>query len=571
MNVRLPLILLLLISHALSAQTIYHSEMLGRATDQSITVQLFFSDSAEMSVQYGTNAGVYPYQTPWQLFADSVPAEIVINGLLPDTRYFYRVCYRHPGDTAFTTRPEYTFHTQRAAASSFIFDVEADPHLDAMSDSALYRRCLQNQLADAPDFMIDLGDFLMSDKLKNTSGQLPFDTIPYRCNLFHSFYETASHSVPLYIAIGNHEGESGWNLNGTANNVAVWGAQQRKKYFMNPAPDAFYAGDTTNQAYIGQRENYYAWRWGSALFIVLDPYWYTNPKPDSLHGWRWTLGKPQYDWLKATLDSTTATFKFVFAHQIIGGDPNGRGGVEYANLYEWGGNNIDSTPGFAANRPGWYKPIKDLLAEHHVNIFFHGHDHFFAKQDKDCLIYQETPQPDLPNFVNPPLQAADYGYFQGQILPNTGHLRVTVDAAGVQVEYIRAYLPSQETATRHNQDVSATYYIGAVNCYDSITGIFPVLWNSNYSDELIYPNPFATQTKIEFTVEKTEHITFQILNQNGQSVRTLIAGNMVQEGKYDIIWDGNDGYGVPLPTGVYIYTIAGEYDGVKKGKIMLVR
>jgi hypothetical protein len=70
-----------------------------------------------------------------------------------------------------------------------------------------------------------------------------------------------------------------------------------------------------------------------------------------------TLGQGQYNWLRTTLESSTAKFKFIFSHQIVGGDPDGRGGVEFANFYEWGGNNLNGTPGFATNRPEWYKPI----------------------------------------------------------------------------------------------------------------------------------------------------------------------------------------------------------------------
>jgi hypothetical protein len=555
----------------IQSQTLRHAELLGRPTDHSITIQAFFNDPAEVCIQYGATQGVFPNQTPWQTFAAGDPAEITVTGLDPNTAYFYRMCYRQPGSTTVTNRPEHGFHTQRAPGSTFSFVVQADPHMDSMTDTALYRRCLKNQLDDQPDFMIDLGDFLMSDKLKNAANKLTHDTVTWRCHLLRSFYETGGHSVPLFISLGNHEGESGWNLNGTAENVAVWGANDRKKYFLNPAPDNFYTGDQAAPNFVGQRENYYAWQWGDAQFIVLDPYWYTSPKPDSLHGWRWSLGKDQYDWLKTTLENSTAKFKFVFAHQIIGGDPNGRGGVEFADKYEWGGNNLDGTPGFAANRPGWYKPIKDLLTEHRVNIFFHGHDHFFGKQEKDCLIYQETPQPSLPNFQNPPSQAADYGYFQGQILPNTGHLRVTVGPDATKVEYIRAFLPASENATRYNKDVSATYFIGAVNCYDSLATGVPVLWNSNYADELVYPNPFVQETKIEFSLLKPERLSLAIFNEKGQLVRQLIAGSLVQEGKFQINWDGKDGSGNGLPAGVYYYSIQGELSGEKAGKVVLAR
>jgi predicted phosphodiesterase len=470
---------------------------------------------------------------------------------------------------SFTTRPEYSFHTQRTNGNTFSFVVQADPHMDSQTDTAIYARCLKNQLEDNPDFMIDLGDFIMTDKLQNSSKIVPRDTIPYRCKLLRSYYEIACHSVPLYIALGNHEGEAGWYLNGTANNIAVWNSIERKKYFLNPYPDNFYTGDTTNNNYIGKRGNYYSWTWGDALFIVLDPYWYTNPKPDSLNGWRWTLGRTQYDWLKKTLENSTAKFKFVFAHQIIGGDPEGRGGLEYADKYEWGGNNLDGTSGFSVNRPGWYKPIRQLLTEHRVTVFFHGHDHFFGKQpDKDCLIYQETPQPSHPNFSTAS-QAAAYGYFQGQILPNSGHIRVTVNSLGVQVDYVRAYKAANETTTRHNKDISATYFIGTVNCYDSLSTGSPILWNSNYTDELAYPNPFFDETRIHFTVKQTEGINLFVCDVTGRKVRQLIGGNSIQPGNYDIIWDGKGYSNISLPSGEYYYHIEGELSGNRSGKLIL--
>lgn len=571
MNKFSSLLLFVILSyfHAHS-QTLKRSEIIGRPTANSIDVSILFADSAEIRIEYGIASGQYNLQTSWQVFAGNTLAIISIIGLQPNTAYFYRVNYRHPNASVYNVRPEHTFHTQRASGQSFTFVVQADPHLDEQSDTSLYRLCLQNQLDDHPDFMIDLGDFLMTDKLKNGSNLVPHDTIPYRCELLRSYYESSCHSVPLYIALGNHEGESGWNLNGTANNIAVWGTLERQKYFLNPTPNGFYTGDTIQHAFVGQRANYYAWHWGDALFVVLDPYWYTSQKPDSLHGWRWTLGTVQYQWLKSTLENSNATYKFVFSHQLIGGDPDGRGGVEYADWYEWGGDNLDGTPGFALNRPGWYKPIKDLLTENHVNIFFHGHDHLFDKQEKDCLIYQETPQPSHPNFQNVNY-AASYGYVSGQIIPQSGHLRVTVDTSGVRVDYVRAYLPQNESATRHNKDVSATYFIDALNCYDTLATGVPVLWNSNYAGELVYPNPFSKETKIEFLINEMQAVDLSIYNQNGQLVKKLIAGSNVPEGKYQIIWDAKNYSGATVPDGIYYYQLQGSKKINHTGKIILIK
>ncbi len=549
-------------------QKILFKEFLGKPTQRSIAMKVFFDAPVEISVQYGLSSGKYTMESPWQSVKAMEPGEINLSNLMANTTYFYRLQYRASNSVVVSYRPEYKFQTQRAINSSFTFVVQSDPHLDEQSDSALFRLCLKNQLADKPDFMLDLGDILMTDKLKNAAGVIPKDTITYRSQLFRNYYETISHSVPILISMGNHEGESGWNLNNTANNIAVWGTLDRKKYFMNPSPNDFYTGDQTVHPFVGLRENYYEFTWGDAQFIILDPYWYTTTKPDANNGWRWTLGKTQYDWLRNSLEKSKSKFKFVFAHQLIGGDPNGRGGIEFADLYEWGGKNLNGSDGWATNRPGWYKPIKDLLTENRVTIFFHGHDHFFAKQDKDCLVYQETPQPSHPVFLTAN-SATDYGYVKGDIYPNAGHLRVNVSGDGVKVDYVRAYLPKNETATRKNLDVSASYFIGTKNCYDDKPSNV-VLWNSNYINEVVYPNPLRQRTTLSFTLSKPDLISLSIFNAVGQQVKQLVSDNPVQDGNYQIIWDGTDASNRPLPPGQYIYQLTGPQTITKTGKIILI-
>jgi hypothetical protein len=516
-------------SSFLSSQNIKRSEMLGRPENNSMSLKVIFDSVVQARVAYGTVSGTYPDNTGWQTFSpDSVGdavAVINISGLTADTRYYYKLQYRRPGSSSVTNRPEHSFETARTPGNSFTFVIQADPHLDASSDTALYRQCLKNQLDDNPDFMLDMGDFLMTDKLKNQSNVVPEDTIPYRCKLLRSFYESVNHSVPLMNVLGNHEGECGWYNNGTAGNIAVWDTKYRKKYFMNPLPDAFFTGDTTHYNYVGQREANYAFTWGDALFVVLDPFWFTSPKPDSLHCWRWTLGKQQYDWLKSTLETSPSKFKFVFIHNLSGGDAEGRGGIEKAPYYEWGGRNIDSTDGWAANRPGWYKPIKDLLTEHKVTIMFHGHDHFYGKQELDCLLYQEIPQPSLPNFNNIP-QAATYGYVNGILKPNSGHLRVNVSPTGVTVDYVRAVLPSQETSSLHNKDIAETYHIGLINCYDSLgMGINDL--KSNYNIITVFPNPVASNSlMLQSNTSRNYDRPVELISLTGEIlVESILSGN----------------------------------------------
>ncbi len=77
-----------------------------------------------------------------------------------------------------------------------------------------------------------------------------------------------------------------------------------------------------------------------------------------------------------------------------------------------------------------------MLKANGVNVVFHGHDHIFAKQERDGIIYQETPQPGHPRASAQ--SAADYGYRSGLILPGSGILRVRVAPEEARVEFLRA-------------------------------------------------------------------------------------------------------------------------------------
>jgi hypothetical protein len=153
-------------------------------------------------------------------------------------------------------------------------------------------------------------------------------------------------------------------------------------------------------------------------------------------------------------------------------------------------------------------------------------------------------------------------------LPNSGHLRITVGPDGVKTEYVRVYKASSETANRHNKDVSATYFIGAKNCYDSLSTGIPVIWNSLYDDELVYPNPFERETKIEFSLQAIDQIHAKIYREDGTLVRQLMDGNTLDPGKYQIVWDGLDGLKRSMSSGVYYYEIRGTVSGIKTGKII---
>jgi hypothetical protein len=238
--------------------------ILARTTREAVTLSLLPYQDMDGYVAYGPKPGDYQDRTPLRHFAKDQPAEVVLAPLQPNTRYWYQFRPDGAGSQPLGSSPEYSFHTQRPPGSVFTFTVTADSHLDERTDPALYRRTLLNALADGPDFRIDLGDTFMTEKHATREGAA-------RQYLAQRFYfGLLGHSAPLFLVLGNHDGEGSRQADGTADSLAVWANTTRKRYFPNPIPDGFYSGNVTPDRFAGPLEDYYAWEWGDALLVMLD-------------------------------------------------------------------------------------------------------------------------------------------------------------------------------------------------------------------------------------------------------------------------------------------------------------
>lgn len=433
--------------------------ILARPTDCAVTICVLAYQEAEGYVEYGTRHNVYTHQASKTRWPAATPQEIVLNGLESNTRYYYRVHHGDPGSGDLQATPEYSFHTHRPPGSTYTFTVQADAHLDSPTSPEIYLQTLANASAVKPDFHVDLGDTFMTDKY---SGDYRASGDQYLAQRY--YLGGLCHSAPFFFVIGNHDGEAGRWLDGTADSMGVWSHRMRTTLFPTPVPDGFYSGNSTEILHIGLPQNYYAWHWGDALMIVLDPYWPTTLRTRQANDyWNRTLGREQYDWLQATLQASPAKFKFVFIHHLVGGlDSSGRGGAEAASYFEWGGKSLDGRDEFATKRPGWEMPIHRMLVENNVSVVFHGHDHFFAKQDLDGIVYQLVPQPAHAKYGNI-RTAAEYGYVQGDILAGSGHMRVTVSPEAATIDYVLSVLPRDKGRYGRNGDVAHSFSIDAPN------------------------------------------------------------------------------------------------------------
>ncbi len=438
------------------------SVVLGAPTDSGIVLNFYAKEqSGSLRVEYGKRGQALNERSDSIILSPGQPVVLTLDGLAANTAYNYRVLFQPRGHASDVAGELHGFQTARPPGSSFTFTIQADSHMDENSIVRMYQRTLANVLAAQPDFHVDLGDTFMTEKhqapLSLTSAPAANSSeVEQRYVYERGNFAAIAADIPIFLANGNHEGELGWLKTNAGNDIANWAAQARQRHFVAPSSGGFYSGEGGSIA----RGAWYSWQWGSALFVVLDPYWYSG-RTKGGDGWSMTLGAQQYSWLEATLAASAAPFKFVFLHSLVGGlDGQMRGGAEAARFFEWGGyDSDDTTYSFASKRPGWSAPIHDLFVRHGVSVVFHGHDHLYVKQELDGIVYQEVPQPSALNTNSAANLAREYHYDSGVVLSSAGHLRVTVTPNDVTAAYVRTWLPEQETPQRRNGQIDHQWVI----------------------------------------------------------------------------------------------------------------
>lgn len=427
------------------------SVVLARPTATTLTVSLLWHAGAEATLVWGPADAALPAKGRPVTLRPGEPTPVVMEGLKADTAYAYELRDAATGKRLLPVEGPGAFHTARPRGKAFTFTLQADSHLDGSCLPELYQRTLANARADRPDFHLDLGDTFMTEKHPSRESAAR----QYMAQRYH--LGRLAEVAPLFLVLGNHDGETLDRSGRTpTDGLALWAHGQRTRLFPNPVPDGFYTGNGLRHPQAGLLQNFYAWEWGDALFVALDPYWTSMPTKGGREPWNMTLGPDQYAWLERTLKGSRAPFKFVFLHQLTGSyHPAGRGGAEAAAYQEWGGHDLDGTEAFAAHRAGWAQPIHRLFVATGVTAVFHGHDHFYAKQALDGIAYQLVPQPAHRNDRSH--HAEEYGYKEGTFLPSSGHLRVEVTPTAATVSYVRAALPEMARRGAANGTVADRY------------------------------------------------------------------------------------------------------------------
>lgn len=391
------------------------------------------------------------------------PTQVALEGFAAGSQFFHQCQFRRPGTAEWLSGPPTKQQTRRAAGVAFRVALIADSHVyRAVREPWMMenlRKTVTLVLRDAPDFVVFLGDEAGILFLLDPPGYMNPQRACERWELWRSAFAPLLSATPVFVVLGNHEGEAGFyqrHPDGAARTAHLqrWGTVARKRYCLNPLPDTYPEGgedegwrcpdddDSVGGGHDGNcspLQNYYAWSWGDALFVVLDVHRHTNPGGGTPRApEEWTLGAAQLRWLERTLTGTSAAWKFVIAHHLVGGyawdlrgsrrDTDyvyGRGGARYA-------------------RVGEQARVTDLMLRHGARFFLYGHDHVFAHQQAEGLHFVCCGRPTFlqPDWWRTPGWHEAYGDvgarnphdFHGAI----GYTRLSVAPTRVQVEYVRS-------------------------------------------------------------------------------------------------------------------------------------
>lgn len=105
-------------------------------------------------------------------------------------------------------------------------------------------------------------------------------------------------------------------------------------------------------------------------------------------------------------------------------------------------------------------------------------------------------------------------------------------------------LTTDETYTPTDVGPAETFYTSGVKTKGKNPDSFGLLAN--------YPNPFNTETIIQYRIDYAEPVTLSIYTMNGILIRHLCSHQNNTPGIYTVTWNGRTDKGEMTPTGVYI-------------------
>lgn len=336
---------------------------------------------------------------------------VQIDGLKEATRYHFEV--RDQED-----RPLFngqgTFVTQRSGSAPFRFVAMTDAHVNPLNPerNIVLRTCADVADRLNPDFVFHMGDNIQT-VASSHGGPATQEEHP---SIFYLYWRQVlgklQGDAANFVVNGNWEGENGWH----PEQNRQWARNARMLFAPAPGSDTYPQGGSRN-------EDYYAFEWGNALFVVLNATGYNSINHEHTlgagRGDDWTLGREQLAWLEKTLKESRAPWKFLFIHHAVGGNA----GDDVNTRYGRGG-------GRAAH-VGEQAKIHEMMKRYGVQVFFYAHDHVFTDMEVDGIHYICNGSVGAPWKFS--TEETGYEFY----IPDSGFTVVDVNGDSATIRYVR--------------------------------------------------------------------------------------------------------------------------------------
>ena len=148
--------------------------------------------------------------------------------------------------------------------------------------------------------------------------------------------------------------------------------------------------------------------------------------------------------------------------------------------------------------------------------------------------------------------AVDLSHFLVAFRPFDGGVRIVMAGASPVPgpgELLRIYPSTPVTAVRL---LHGSFNDGQITV--PATGDPPATSPSSFALHSNYPNPFNPETTIGFDLPMSADARIEVFDVTGQLQRILLAGRM-DGGRHHVAWDGRDGGGRRVSSGVYFYRL----------------
>jgi hypothetical protein len=342
-----------------------------------------------------------------------------LKDLIPATRYEYRVLLKQGSSEFLRQVATGSFGTQRKGPASYTALLITDAHAGYFQRSSAPVRTLDQVVRNAArtkaEFVLDIGDNVAwpgSRELAQTNSTAALSAYTrYR----RQIGPLAMH-CPYFAVIGNWSGESGKFPQQNIERAAA----VRRDLLPGPNHQTYPEGGS-------EGEDYYAFTWGDALYVILNIQTYSKPAdPDRLPSLlldvneteEWTLGEKQMSWFETTLQKAGERFRFVCMHHTAGGNA----GDFWNTMYGRGGARAWNT--------GEQARIHALMKKHKVQVFFYGHDHLFVDDVVDGIHYT------LPGSCGAPWKFSKKETGYERFWSDSGHAQLDVTPEKATVTFI---------------------------------------------------------------------------------------------------------------------------------------